>query len=625
MHPSGAPARADRAQSLAAVGRLVKSLAHARSRDEVVDRLLDGVGRLRLDGLVFSVEGDGARAIGARLPAASGERSPVGILLPIDGVAALRIPVRHRAAYTGQVDASGLRSAAGLLERALSSSEAPDLVPLISVPIEVGDDLLGVCWVFGPELDAGLLAEIELITLAAGMSWSRFVEPGPGFSVRTAPPVLSDAAAAAEVRDILNGGSIAAALQPVLLGRTRAVLGYEALCRFTPTELVRTTTGLFEAALAAGLAEELDGACIAAGLSEAPRVAPGLLFVNLTLRTLLAEDAVPSLVAAASLAGAPIPAVVLEFSEHEPILDLPRLRRTAAELRAAGFHIAVDDAGAGHSSMLAIAELRPDFVKVDRDLIHGIDRDQARRALVVALLSFAGHIGARLIAEGVENDDEAQTLQALGVSYLQGDWAGSPVIVEPPPGVRAARVVDAGWFAEQEQAPFLDLPGTVAPGVSHDEFAVAGTGDVPPLLAEIAVSILRMLPADLVVVCEAALEENLFHARVAAGAYATEAVAQTFPIQAGVTGQVFASGRPVLIDDASLHPRSGQISGHPVGAESMIVVPLVAGGRRLGTLNCVRYQTGVYTDAHLQALTAMAVVVAGLLARAPAEPATPPA
>src|SRR6202043_4048928 len=127
-------------------------------------------------------------------------------------------------------------------------------------------------------------------------------------------------------------------------------------------------------------------------------------------------------------------AVVLEFSEREPVPDLALLQRIAAELRARGCRIAVDDAGAGYASMRVIAELRPEFIKVDRSLIQAIDADRARRALVVALLSFSGHIGARVIAEGIETAREQETLQSLGVQFGQGWLCGRPVLMHPLDG-----------------------------------------------------------------------------------------------------------------------------------------------------------------------------------------------
>src|SRR6202040_1537910 len=165
-------------------------------------------------------------------------------------------------------------------------------------------------------------------------------------------------------------------------------------------------------------------------------------------------------------------AVVLEFSEREPVPDLALLQRIAAELRARGFRIAVDDAGAGHASMRVIAELRPEFIKVDRSLITAIDADRARRALVVALLSFSGHIGARVIAEGIETQREQETLQSLGVQFGQGWLLGRPVLPHPLKGDTSMQVVDATWFAEHQVSPTRVSAGGTESTIPGDAVAM---------------------------------------------------------------------------------------------------------------------------------------------------------
>src|SRR4029077_7952771 len=114
-----------------------------------------------------------------------------------------------------------------------------------------------------------------------------------------------------------------------------------------------------------------------------------------------------------------------------------------------------------------IAELRPEFIKVDRSLITAIDADRARRALVVALLSFSGHIGARVIAEGIETQREQETLQSLGVQFGQGWLLGRPVLPHALDGDTSMEVVDATWFAQRTISPTrvaAPLPEPAAPG-----------------------------------------------------------------------------------------------------------------------------------------------------------------
>jgi EAL domain-containing protein (putative c-di-GMP-specific phosphodiesterase class I) len=96
-------------------------------------------------------------------------------------------------------------------------------------------------------------------------------------------------------------------------------------------------------------------------------------------------------------------------------------------LRQCGLKLAVDDAGAGYSSLRHILNLRPDFIKLDVDLIRHIDLDPARRALASALIAFARDTSSNIIAEGVETVSEFATLQSLGVEQAQGYFLGRPM------------------------------------------------------------------------------------------------------------------------------------------------------------------------------------------------------
>ena len=88
--------------------------------------------------------------------------------------------------------------------------------------------------------------------------------------------------------------------------------------------------------------------------------------------------------------------------------------------------IAVDDAGSGYSSLAHILKLAPDFIKLDRELVSGIDLDPVRRALAASLVTFAADTGAEIVAEGVETEDELEVLRRLGVRYAQGYHLGRP-------------------------------------------------------------------------------------------------------------------------------------------------------------------------------------------------------
>jgi hypothetical protein len=118
--------------------------------------------------------------------------------------------------------------------------------------------------------------------------------------------------------------------------------------------------------------------------------------------------------------------VVFEISEKESIANFEIFKEIRDEYRKLGFRFALDDTGAGYASLQAVIELEPDFIKVDRALITGVDTDRARQALLKALHALAGGIGAKLIAEGLNTLEELETLGELEIPFGQGWLFGKP-------------------------------------------------------------------------------------------------------------------------------------------------------------------------------------------------------
>src|SRR5207302_1055710 len=118
--------------------------------------------------------------------------------------------------------------------------------------------------------------------------------------------------------------------------------------------------------------------------------------------------------------------LVIEITEHAPVEDYDGLNEALRSFRERGGRLAVDDAGAGFSSLRHILRLVPDFIKLDGALTRGIDTDRTRRALGAALISFASEIGVPIIAEGIETQAEVDALRALEVTCGQGFFLGEP-------------------------------------------------------------------------------------------------------------------------------------------------------------------------------------------------------
>jgi EAL domain-containing protein (putative c-di-GMP-specific phosphodiesterase class I) len=223
-----------------------------------------------------------------------------------------------------------------------------------------------------------------------------------------------------EVRAILDAAAVRVALQPVIELPTGNTVGSEALSRFggrVPTDR------WFKAASKHGLGAELERLTLGAALALLPGLpAEQFLAVNISPAA-LADAEVLALLHAADLHR-----VVVEITEHEAVADYALVRRLLGELRAAGARIAVDDTGAGFASLRHVLMLQPDIIKLDLSLTRDVDVDRRQQALVRAVTAFAAQVGTVVLAEGVETQEQLDTLRDIGVRLGQGWHLGVPVL-----------------------------------------------------------------------------------------------------------------------------------------------------------------------------------------------------
>ena len=209
-------------------------------------------------------------------------------------------------------------------------------------------------------------------------------------------------------------------LQPVVELASSRIAGYEALSDISARGKENANSWFRDAAVL-GLGEEFELVLVSLALEELAAL-PGdaYLSVNVSPRTVLS----PRL--SRLLRGVDGERLVLELTEHSPVEDYARLNSALTRIRRRGIRLAVDDAGAGFSSLNHILLIRPDIVKLDVSLIRDVDTDVARRSLVSGLCHFTTEIGADCVAEGVETRAQARTLHELGVGFGQGWHLGAP-------------------------------------------------------------------------------------------------------------------------------------------------------------------------------------------------------
>jgi EAL domain-containing protein (putative c-di-GMP-specific phosphodiesterase class I)/CheY-like chemotaxis protein len=222
------------------------------------------------------------------------------------------------------------------------------------------------------------------------------------------------------VRRVLECGGISMVFQPIADLKRGSIVGYEALARFADPPH-RGPHEWFTEADEVGLGPELELVAVELALSALP-VLPPPMFLSVNVSPGVAvTDAF-----GARFRNVPGDRVVVELTEHTRIDDYPASERAVERLRSNGIRIAVDDAGAGYSSLQHILRLRPDVVKLDQGLTGSIDTDAAKRALASSMVSFSNEIGAVLVAEGIETPEQLTVLRDLDVKWGQGYLLGRP-------------------------------------------------------------------------------------------------------------------------------------------------------------------------------------------------------
>ncbi len=224
------------------------------------------------------------------------------------------------------------------------------------------------------------------------------------------------------MRPVLEDGGPSVVLQPIVDLQTGARTGAEALSRF-PAGWGLAPDVCFGQAHEVGLGDQLELLALhrAGGLLQQ---VPGYLGMNISPATLLTEAA--ELV----LSALPLDRVLLELSEHDQVADYPTLMQVLQPFRAAGMRLAIDDVGAGFSSLRHIVMTAPDVLKIDRSLVAGVGQDDVLQVLVRSMVDFAAGLGSTVVAEGIETEQDAQVLRDLGVHHGQGWLFGRPGPVE---------------------------------------------------------------------------------------------------------------------------------------------------------------------------------------------------
>ncbi len=228
-----------------------------------------------------------------------------------------------------------------------------------------------------------------------------------------------------ELRDIIDNKRLTILFQPIVRLSTREPIGYEALTRGPADGPWQNALYLFNFASEVNMFEELDATCRRLAAQQATFLhKKQMLFVNTDPAIINTSD----FQRMAFLEGTSLlpSQICFEITERTCVKNFAQLSAQLNRFKSQGIKIAIDDVGSGYSSLSAVAELTPEFVKADISLIRSINESEAKRNLVMAIQSFAQRLNSDLIAEGVETEEEYATLVGLGFAFGQGYLFGRP-------------------------------------------------------------------------------------------------------------------------------------------------------------------------------------------------------
>lgn len=295
---------------------------------------------------------------------------------------------------------------------------------------------------------------------------------------------------------ILDEKLLVSHLQPIVSIKRRRLYGVEALARGSACggEIIVPPAALFGMATTHESLLRLDRLCRDSAFASFAKRMPGarglLLHINLDASILNASTVGSGYMReAARLNGIDPGNVVIEIIESR-VDDGQALLRFVADMREAGFLLALDDVGTGHSNLDRIPAIKPDIIKIDRSLITDINSIYHKQVIAASLVKLADKIGALVIAEGVEREEEVLTLMEMGVDIFQG-WFFAKAVPEHRglPDVRKELAHMAEIFRDHRVKRFNDRKRlhTLYSGLTSEiceDLALCGAKEYGGVLAE---------------------------------------------------------------------------------------------------------------------------------------------
>jgi len=395
--------------------------------------------------------------------------------------------------------------------RELLEKKAPDMIPpgeyILTLDKLLGDEFIviyshtgipsreelqhiGISWHIGfkETLNKAMYNQIgSLIDIHVGCAVMEFVVPG-NVEVKLYSALREaqmnargqrdpkNARMLDEFKKLLDEKNFEIEYQPIVSLSSGAVLGWEALTRGPRDSHFRSPHVIFSFAAEVNLLYPVERVCRYLAIKNIGRVGrEQKLFLNINPLTISDSSFVKGeTVKVIQESGLNQRNIVFEITEQADLRDLPHLTRTLEHYRGQGYMVAIDDMGAGFSSLQGIAQVRPDYIKIDISLVRGVEGDPVKTALMETFVTFAEKIGCFIIAEGIETENELRALVKMGVHYGQGYYLARPAYPKPLPESElcaniarlSSRSKQLAWRHSMPVADILEECPVVSPEVT---------------------------------------------------------------------------------------------------------------------------------------------------------------
>jgi len=251
---------------------------------------------------------------------------------------------------------------------------------------------------------------------------------------------LQDSVLGRELYSILSMRNLSPVFQPIVDIKKRQVFAYEALIRGPENSPLYSPLHLFHVAEEHGCLFEMDWLARQIAIEKYQQYGSSeFLFINVTVNALMQGGHQSGVTLdCLKLLGISVEQVVIEITELQPVEDFSLFVESINHYREMGFKVAIDDLGGGYNGLRIWSEVKPDFVKIDKHFVSGLDVDVDKRRFMETICALAKGLNTKIVAEGVEDEETLKVLEGLGVDYVQGYLFKKPQTVP-------TRTLDYQW------------------------------------------------------------------------------------------------------------------------------------------------------------------------------------